>query len=105
LIAKAILFKCTEKIVNTHKLGGYRANIVTYTLAYLSDPTRQHIIDLDYIWKHQSLSKSLQDVIAKVSIKVHQTIIAPPEGKSKNVTEWCKNVDCWNKVKEIKIKL
>ena len=105
LIAKAILFKFTEKIVQSQKFGGFRANIVTYTLAYLSDSTRQHIIDLDYIWKYQSLSKSLQDVIAKVSIKVHQTIIAPPEGKSKNVTEWCKHVDCWTKIKEIKIKL
>jgi len=105
LIAKAILFKFTEKIVQKHKFGGYRANIVTYTLAYLSEPTRQHIIDLDYIWKYQSLSESLQNVIAKVSIKVHEAIISPPEGKSKNVTEWCKHVDCWTKIKEIKIKL
>ena len=35
LIAKAILFKRTEKLVSQQQYGGYRANIVTYTLAFL----------------------------------------------------------------------
>ena len=104
LIAKAILFKTTEKIVQQQKFGGYRANIVTYTLSYLSASAPHHI-DLDYIWKHQSLSIALQEIIKKVSVKVYEAIVAPPEGKSKNVTEWCKQLDCWNKVKDLKIKL
>jgi hypothetical protein len=104
LIAKAILFKATEKIVQQQKFGGYRANIVTYTLAYLIASAPQYI-DLDYIWKHQNLTNSLQEAIKKVSAKVYEAIISPPEGKSKNVTEWCKHVDCWNRVKELKIKL
>lgn len=104
LIAKAILFKATEKIVQQQKFGGYRANIVTYTLAYLSASSPQYI-DLDYIWKHQILPNTLQEVIKKVSVKVYESIIAPPEGKSKNVTEWCKQLDCWDKVKNLKIKL
>lgn len=104
LIAKAILFKVTEKIVQQQKFGGYRANIVTYTLAYLSASAPQYI-DLDYIWKHQILPIALQEVIKKVSVKVYEAITAPPEGKSKNVTEWCKQLDCWNKVKSLNIKL
>ncbi|PZO44190.1 MAG: abortive phage infection protein [Pseudanabaena frigida] len=104
LIAKAILFKTTEKIVQQQKFGGYRANIVTYTLAYLSASAPQYI-DLDYIWKLQTLPIRLQEVIKKVSFKVYESITAPPEGKSKNVTEWCKQLDCWNKVKSLDIKL
>ncbi len=39
LIAKAILFRATEKIVSAQQFGGYRANIVTYTIAMLSHDT------------------------------------------------------------------
>ena len=46
LISKAILFKQTEKLVSKQQYGGYRANIVTYTLAFLSFKTAQRI-DLD----------------------------------------------------------
>lgn len=35
LIAKAILFRKTEKLVQQQQYGGYRANIVTYTIASL----------------------------------------------------------------------
>ena len=50
LIAKAILFRRTEKLVQQQQYGGYRANIVTYTLALLSYKSAQRI-DLERIWK------------------------------------------------------
>ena len=103
LIAKEILFKTTEKIVRK-EFGEYRANIVTYTLAYLCASAPKYI-DLDYIWRHQIIPITLQEVIKKVSVKVYEAITTPPEGKSKNVTEWCKQLDCWNKIKNITIKL
>jgi hypothetical protein len=103
LVAKAILFKTAEKIVHKQNFGGYRANIVTYTLAYLSETNQKHkSIDLDLIWKHQTLSTPLQEVIKTVSIEVHNAIINPPEGK-KNVTEWCKHPDCWKMIRELEI--
>ena len=37
LIAKAILFRRTEKLVSTLQLGGYRANVVAYVVALLSE--------------------------------------------------------------------
>ncbi len=100
LIAKAILFKSAEKVVQNEKFGGYRANIVTYTLAYLSYKTQQDI-DLDKIWKQQSLTPSLQQAIQIISRKVHQVIINPPDGR--NVTEWCKRESCWKAIQEISI--
>lgn len=98
LIAKAILFKSTEKIVGNEKFGGYRANIVTYTLAYLSYKTQQGI-DLNKIWKQQSLTPLLQQAIQVVSKEVHQVITNPPEGR--NVTEWCKKDSCWQAIQGI----
>ena len=41
LVAKAIMYRRTEKLVSEQKYGGYRANIVTYTLALIhSESTR-----------------------------------------------------------------
>jgi hypothetical protein len=102
LVAKAILFRQAEKIVHAQKYGGYRANIVTYTLAWLSHFTAQRI-DLDQIWREQSLSQPLKEAIELVSKHVHGHIINPPGGR--NVTEWCKKEECWKQLSEISINL
>jgi len=98
LIAKAILFKGAEKIAQDEKFGGYRANIATYTLAYLSYKTQQGI-DLNRIWKQQSLTPSLQQAIQFISREVHQVITNPPDGR--NITEWCKKESCWKAIQGI----
>lgn len=97
LVAKAIMFRRTEKLVQQQQYGGYRANIVTYTLAYLSYKTAQRI-DLEKIWKEQSLSQDLEQAIVDVSAIVRDVIINPPGGA--NVGEWCKKEKCWNTIKE-----
>ena len=97
LVAKAIFFRRTEKLVQQQQYGGYRANIVTYTIAYLSHITGQRI-DLDTIWKNQSLSAALEENIIEVSKFVQQIIVNPPGGA--NVGEWCKKPQCWNTIKE-----
>ncbi len=43
LIAKAILFKKTDRIVARQEFGGYKANIVYYTIAKLSHATAQRL--------------------------------------------------------------
>ena len=95
LIAKAILFKRAEKLISDLDYGGYRANIVTYTLAWLSHHTSQRI-DLDAIWKKQSISPALQEAIRTVSSSVHRIIVNPPNAR--NITEWCKRKECWDAV-------
>ena len=96
LIAKAILFRRTEKLVQKQQYGGYRANIVTYTLAWLSYKTAQRI-DLDRIWKEQSLTSAIENEIIEVSRFVQQIIVNPPGGA--NVGEWCKKEKCWDAVR------
>ena len=97
LIAKAILFRRTEKLVSLQQYGGYRANIVTYTLAFLSYKTAQRI-DLEKIWKEQGLSEALERDIVEVSKIVQKFITNPPGGA--NVGEWCKKEKCWKEIKE-----
>ena len=96
LVAKAILFRTAERIVQRQNFGGYRANIVTYTLALLSNATSQRI-DLDRIWNDQDLTTDLQEVIAEFSDDVHRIITDPPTAR--NITEWCKAERCWEIVR------
>jgi len=100
LIAKAIFFNKADRIVRSQNFGGYKANIVTYTIAWISNHTSQRI-DLDSIWKNQDLSPALCNTIRDVSLEVQRIIVSPPNGK--NITEWCKRKECWDKVKELKI--
>jgi hypothetical protein len=102
LIAKAKLFKETEKIVSAQKFGGYRANIVTYTISWLAYRTAQRI-DLEKIWQTQSLSPALEEAIEMVCKETHQHIVNASGGA--NVTEWCKKPSCWEKFKEREIDL
>ena len=95
LIAKAILFKRAEKLIGNLNYGGYRANIVTYTLAWLSHHTSQ-CIDLDAIWKKQQISAAMQDAITTVSAPIYRIITHPPNAR--NITEWCKRKECWEAI-------
>lgn len=98
LIAKAILFRATEKIVSARQFGGYRANIVTYTIARLSHDTAQRI-DLDRIWREQRLSPALESAIDDLCVPVHGVITHPV--RVANVTEWAKRPECWSKILDV----
>ena len=98
LIGKAILYRQTERIVTQEKYGGYRANIVAYTVALLS-----HLLDgrLDFlgIWEAQGLGEGLQEEVRTLSGLVRDVILdAPGNG---NVTEWSKKAACWDRVSRI----
>jgi len=98
LIAKGILFRATEKIVSAHEFGGYRANIVTYTIARLAHETGQRI-DLDGIWRAQRVSPALAAAIDDLCVPVHRVITRPV--RVANVTEWAKRPECWSRVTDI----
>ena len=74
-----------------------RANIVTYTLAFLSFKTAQRI-DLERIWKEQALTPDLEREIIEVSKFVQSLIVNPPGGA--NVGEWCKKEKCWQSIRD-----
>lgn len=98
LVAKALLFRRAEKLIQAEQYGGYRANIVTYTLALLSHKSSQRI-PLDGIWTGQEVPQALEKLIATASGKVHTVVVNPPGGR--NVTEWCKSDACWEAVQKI----
>lgn len=103
-VGKAIMFSATERIVSAQPWyqGGYRANIVTYTVALLShlvEGVSRRYFDFDQLWKQQTLPKTLEGQIAELAKHVFDVIVTPP-GEFANVTEWCKKDSCWKRVKE-----
>lgn len=103
IVAKALLFKCAETLVQAENYGGYRANIVTYTLALISHATGRGL-DLDEIWKQQAVPDPVQKLIKSVADQVQQILLTPPAHR-RNVSEWCKDEACWGAVKALKVKI
>ncbi len=103
VIARAIIFRKTEKLISSQPWyqGGYRANIVYYTLAMLSEycKLKNASIDFIHIWKHQEIPMALVKSIEIVGKLVSDDISMPPEGVS-NISEWCKKNACWDSLKE-----
>ena len=110
LVAKTILFRTTERLVSEESWyqGGYRANVVTYTVAKLSqmlyEQCRDRTLDLRQLWSQQVLPDNLQAVLRKVA-KAMFDVIVSPDSAFQNVTEWCKKELCWKRASGIEIDL
>lgn len=98
LLAKGVLFRSAERVVTEQQFGGYRANIVTYSIAKLANATAQRI-DLDRIWREQGITDALAEAIAETSHLAYKVIVAPPAGMN-HVGEWTKKEQCWARVME-----
>jgi hypothetical protein len=92
LVAKAILFRRSEQIVTAQEYPGYRAQIVTYSIAWLARHSG-HRIDLHGIWSTQTLPSKLSQAVDAVAHAARKHITNPPGGR--NITEWCKKEECW----------
>jgi hypothetical protein len=107
LVARAIFFKWTEKIVTKLDLGGHRANIVAYTISWLAEKS-DFSIDLDRIWEMQKLPNELCEAIKIVAIAARDHFDAtPPLGKpfNANISENTKKKECWNYFRDKRIHL
>lgn len=102
-IARGILFRATEKLVSTQPWynGGYRANIVAYTLSMLGKIAADRKLSVDYqrIWNAQSVDEALSGALATIAKAVSDDITQPPAGIS-NISEWCKKEGCWARLSE-----
>ena len=102
-IARCILFRATEKLISAQPWynGGYRANIVAYTLAILGEITRLRKVTVNYqrIWSSQEVDEVLTRVLEIIAKAVNSIITQPPPGIS-NISEWCKKDSCWDRLTE-----
>ena len=107
-VAKAIIFKKTERIVSSQPWyqGGYRANIVAYAIAKLAHDVNaiNRAVDFEYIWKQQSVSFEMEQALAHTAKEANEVLVNPPAGIS-NVTEWAKKKGCWDRLRDKSIKM
>ena len=105
-VAKAIVFRSVERLVTDQPWyqGGYRANVVAYTIAKLAHDVEQRegSINFQKIWREQQISDGLLESLTVVAKAVHDVIIDPPSSM-RNVTEWAKQQACWNRVMQLEV--
>lgn len=105
-IAKAIIFRATEKLVTEQPWyqGGYRANIVAYAISKIAhDVAKLNLsIGFEKVWKLQALSPNFISGLEMASKAANEVLTDPP-AMTRNVTEWAKNQACWNRVKSLEI--
>lgn len=106
----ALLFRHTEAIVSSQPWyqGGYRANVVAYSLAKLhhmvlkSAPGSE--LDLRDVWDNQGVGHELSEQIRTIAKAVFGVLTSVDRPKD-NVTEWAKMERCWFEVQTLKLAL
>lgn len=105
-VALVLIFRYTELMIPAQSWyqQGYRANIVTYTIALLHHLIKAQFdkqdLDLMVIWNRQAIPDTVQTALIELSEKVYEKLTAPSRGVE-NVTQWCKREGCWNSVQDI----
>lgn len=103
-VSMAILFKEIESIIShaSWYTKSYRANIVTYTIAILhyliKEKFPKNDFDLMTIWNKQSIPKDMYPLLDRIAHKVSD-YITDTRRPVMNVTQWCKQEECWKKLK------
>ena len=104
VVCRVIMFKEVERMTSKASWyqGGYRAQSVTYTIAYLSYiiSQKKKFLNFNLIWELQKLPQNLIEVLENIAEKIYDEITNPPEGNA-NASQWCKKDLCWSTIKEL----
>lgn len=108
--AHAIVFRALEQSIPHEDWydGGYRANVVTYSIAKLVTVLEEQAsgkeLDCQGIWKRQGMSPALTAQL-KLIARVMYDVVTSPEQGLENVTEWCKKELAWQRAQQRSIPL
>ena len=94
MVAKAIIFKTTHKLVRP-MFPAFQANIAAYTVSVLSSQIRNRL-DLDKIWQQQTISAQLKEQIQIWARDVNSRLHTSANGRM--ISEWAKKAECWDAV-------
>lgn len=111
-VSKNILFNSVRRRVS--KAGwyldepGYLANIVTYTVAKLSNIVETQagnsVLDFSSIWNLQAVPPALLVYCEEIAYEVRKVLVSDRR-LVQNVTEWAKREDCWTQIRSIPARL
>jgi len=109
-IALVILYKAVDKLIPKQSWydKGYKANIVAYSVALLHYIIRKRypgkMLDLQKIWQKQKCPDILMQQMAIITERVYYSITSSSR-PIQNVTQWCKQANCWESVKKLNISI
>ena len=109
-VAKAIVFRNLERLVSEQQWyqaeGGYRAQIVAYTIAKFDHLLKAKglALDFDAIWKEQAIPPALARTLVKLAEAVRPAIVQP-DSTVANISEWAKKSACWSRVQALPFEL
>jgi len=103
-VAKAILFRTAEKKygVKPNSIGDMRYITVPYSIAYLTSVLKPRL-DLYKIWRAQSVSANMADLLYSLMVQVEDYIKENAPGSLYG--EWAKKEECWQEIKKKKFPL
>jgi len=107
-IAKAIFFREVDRLVFKQPwYCGFKANIVTYSLAKFSNIIRTASKEVDFlkVWERQALSANMLERLGTIAESVNEILLNTPDGATSVVGEWAKKLNCWEAVKNANIKV
>ena len=91
MIAKAIIFKTTHKLVRP-MFPAFQANVAAYTVSVLSSRIGNRL-DLDRIWQQQIISARLEEQLQVWAKEVNDLLYGSANGRM--ISEWAKKAECW----------
>ncbi|MEW4327058.1 AIPR family protein [Rossellomorea marisflavi] len=91
-IARVIINRKVQNVVNTMGLKGYKANVVYYSTSMLNQ-LHGESINLDEVWNKQNLSDKWDVVIREIAQKTLEFL--RDSAGEQNVTQWAKKEQCW----------
>lgn len=98
-IATLIIWREADKIIGKKKLP-IKAAVLPYTIALISYKFDQRI-DLDTIWKNQTLDRGFKSLIDSVSDTISNYFKSIIE-EQPNTLMWGRKKECWEAVKQLK---
>ena len=104
-VALGLLFRATEALVSAQDWyqQGYRAQIVTYSIAMLSKLLSKqypdYSLDFQRIWRDQKVPQTILNELVNITRFVNESI-NDPSRQTVNVTQWCKRAECWKRMQE-----
>jgi hypothetical protein len=109
LVAQAILYNSIRAAVAKQPWyqSGYLANIVTYSIAKISDAVAKGgrgEFDFDAVWQRQDISAATRNFALEIAERVLKVLVSDDRPVA-NVTEWAKREQCWKTVQAMSVAL
>lgn len=107
-IALVIMYRAIDKMIPKQSWyeGGYKANVVAYTTSLLHHLINKtypgEMLNLEKIWQKQQCPELLLQQLTVMAEQVYYCITAE-DRRVQNVTQWCKQLVCWETVKTINV--